>query len=165
MTETTTQNDSSIPLQMLFWGVAVGSAGLFLMDSRAVLTIGAIIAIGGVVKLAVRAVEASSQIQRVLNALTVLLIGVVVFWNGIDSESYTLILGGIALAGMAGSLLLSNHGRLVGSSVGTLIFGVLSVRYGLHGDWLIAAALLLFMVLFGRMSIKEWNVRGDNETA
>lgn len=165
MTETVTQNDPNIPLQMLFWGLAVGSAGLFLMESRAVLTIGGIIAIGGVVKLAIRQVEASPQMQRIVNGLAVSLVGVVVFRNGIYTESFTLILGGIALACMAVSLLLSDLDRLLGSAIGALTFGVFTARYALRGEWLIAAALLLFIVLFGRISIKEWNGRRGNETA
>jgi len=90
----------------------------------------------------------SSRIQRVLNVLTVLLISVVVFRHGVGSRSFTLILGGIALAGMAGALLLPKHGRLLGSAIGTLTFGLLVTRYGLHGDLLIAVLLLFFVFLF-----------------
>ncbi len=49
---------------------------------------------------------------------------------------------------MAGALLLPKHGRLLGSAIGTLTFGLLVTRYGLHGDLLIAVLLLFFVFLF-----------------
>lgn len=145
-------------LQILL-GAIVGAAAILYYDSRPMLVVAALIALGGAAKLLAKRASASRRMLRVLNAVPMLLIGAYVAWYGLRAGAFSLLFGGVALAGMGVALLLPNHSRLVGAAIGTVAFGTLAVRYALLGDWIIVAAFLLLVVLFGRMGIEEWGVR------
>lgn len=149
---------------MLFWGITVSLTGVVLLDSSAVLILGGIIVIGGLAKLSVRQIKESARIDQMLNVVTVLLLGSALLWHGIAWESFTLLMSGIALIGMASALLLPEYGRLLGSVIATSVFSVLVVHYGQSGDWLIAAAIIILIFIFGRMSFKEWKTREEQES-
>lgn len=150
-------------LQLLF-GAIGGAAAMLYYESRLVLVVASLFALGGAAKLVANRAGATQRTFSVLNAMPLFLSGAYGLWHGLRAGAFTLQFGGVALAGMGVALLLPNHSQLVGAAIGTVAFGTLAVRYALFGDWIIVAAFLLLVVLFGRMGIEEWGVR-DNEAA
>ncbi len=149
-------------VQLLVWGLVIAGVGALVVGSQPVLVVGALIALGGTAGLAAERFGVSARVQHGLNAGTVLVVGGYVLQHGIRTGGFVFTFVGSMLAAMGLALFLLADGRLVGSAIGTVTFGVLAVRYALIGDWVIVVAFLLFVLLFGRMCLQLWNAREES---